>query len=64
MRPGGKLVLTTPNFTSAWPLIERLVNRFGDVEYKFQHINKYSHARLHGLLDSLGLRDTEVSTYP
>jgi 2-polyprenyl-3-methyl-5-hydroxy-6-metoxy-1,4-benzoquinol methylase len=63
LRPGGKLVLTTPNFKSAWPLIERFVNRFGEVEYKFQHINKYSHARLCGLLDSLELQDIEVSAY-
>ncbi len=63
LRPGGKLVLTTPNFKSPWPLIERIVNRFGGVEYKFQHINKYSHARLRELLDSLDLQDIEVSAY-
>jgi 2-polyprenyl-3-methyl-5-hydroxy-6-metoxy-1,4-benzoquinol methylase len=63
LRPGGKLVLTTPNFKSVWPLIERIVNRFGEVEYRFQHINKYSHARLRGLLDGLELQDIEVTAY-
>ena len=63
LRPGGRLVLTTPNFRSAWPVVERLVDRFGDVEYYVQHINKFTRARFHALLEQLGLRDIEVNAY-
>ena len=41
LRPGGRLVLTTPDYGSAWPLVERVVDRLGDVEYYVQHVNKF-----------------------
>jgi 2-polyprenyl-3-methyl-5-hydroxy-6-metoxy-1,4-benzoquinol methylase len=63
LRPGGKIVLTTPNFHSAWPLVERLVDRLGDVEYYVQHINKYTRSRLRTQLEELGLREVEVKPY-
>jgi SAM-dependent methyltransferase len=63
LRPGGKLVLTTPNFRSAWPLIERMVDRLGDVSYYVQHINKFNRGRFRDLLRDLGLRDVEVHSY-
>lgn len=63
LRPGGKLVLTTPNYRSPWPLVERLVDRFGDVEYYVQHINKFNRARFRGLVEEIGLRDVSVRAY-
>lgn len=43
LKPGGKLVLTTPNYGSAWPLIELLLNRLSDVKYEEQHITRFSY---------------------
>jgi SAM-dependent methyltransferase len=63
LRPGGKLVLTTPNFRSAWPLVEAVINRFSEVSYDFQHINKFHVERLTALLDGLGLVQTRVEPY-
>jgi SAM-dependent methyltransferase len=63
LRPGGKLVLTTPDYGSVWPLVERVVDRLGDVEYYVQHINKFRPARLEALLGDLGLVDVEVDKY-
>ena len=40
--PGGKLVLTTPNYLSAWPILERILNRVGDVNYEEQHITRFT----------------------
>jgi 2-polyprenyl-3-methyl-5-hydroxy-6-metoxy-1,4-benzoquinol methylase len=40
--PGGKLVLTTPNYWSAWPILERILNRVGDVNYEEQHITRFT----------------------
>lgn len=42
LRPGGKLVLTTPNYASAWPLIEQVVNRVSEVSYEEQHVTKFT----------------------
>jgi 2-polyprenyl-3-methyl-5-hydroxy-6-metoxy-1,4-benzoquinol methylase len=63
LRPGGKLVVTTPNFRSAWPLVEMLVNRFGELNYGQQHINRFTPRRLRRLLHDLGLQDVRVNPY-
>jgi len=63
LRPGGKLVVTTPNFRSAWPLVEMLVNRFGEVKYTAQHINKFKPRLLRELLEDLGLNDVRVQSF-
>lgn len=46
LEPGGTLVLVTPNYASAWPIIERLISRFGAVDYVAQHINRFTRDRL------------------
>lgn len=63
LRPGGKLVVTTPNFRSAWPLVEMLVDRFGELDYAPQHINNFTSRRLRQLLQDVGLEDVRVRPY-
>ncbi|MBV9944200.1 MAG: class I SAM-dependent methyltransferase [Solirubrobacterales bacterium] len=63
LRPGGKLVVTTPNFRSAWPLVQILVNRFGELNYTPQHINRFEPRRLRQLLQELGLEDVRVHPF-
>ncbi len=43
LRSGGKLVLTTPNYASAWPLVELVLSRVSDMRYDEQHITKFSY---------------------
>ncbi|HEU4384369.1 MAG TPA: class I SAM-dependent methyltransferase [Anaeromyxobacteraceae bacterium] len=43
LRPGGQLVLTTPNYASTWPLLEVILDRFSDVKYQEQHVTKFSY---------------------
>jgi 2-polyprenyl-3-methyl-5-hydroxy-6-metoxy-1,4-benzoquinol methylase len=43
LRRGGRLVLSTPNYTSTWPLLEILLNRFSDVTYDEQHITRFNY---------------------
>ncbi len=40
--PGGTLVITTPNYASTWPILELILNRVGDVNYKEQHITRFT----------------------
>jgi SAM-dependent methyltransferase len=63
LRPGGRLVITTPNFHSAWPLVEAVVNRFGELSYDLQHINKFDRGRLVDLLASHGLTRPRAESY-
>jgi len=63
LRPGGRLVLTTPNYHSAWPLVERIVDRVSDVDYYVQHVNKFTRPRFRELLEDLGLAEVQVGAY-
>ena len=63
VRPGGKIVVTTPNFHSAWPLVETALNRLGEVSYDFQHINKFTRFRLAALLESHRVERVSVEPY-
>jgi SAM-dependent methyltransferase len=43
LNPGGTLIVTTPNYTSSWPLLELIVNRVSEVSYEEQHITKFNY---------------------
>lgn len=62
LSPKGRLVVTTPNYRSLWPLIEWGVNRASRVSYEQQHINKYDRPRLEAELARAGYRDVMVGT--
>ncbi|GHV24640.1 hypothetical protein FACS189498_2060 [Spirochaetia bacterium] len=58
----GRLVVTTPNYRSLWPLIEWGVNRVSRVGYEQQHINKYERGRLAAELAQAGYGTVEIAT--
>ncbi len=43
LNPGGRLIITTPNYSSIWPLLEYILNRISDVKYEEQHLTKFSY---------------------
>lgn len=51
--PGGRLVLTTPNYTSMWPAIEMILNRVSEVSYKEQHITRFNYFNFEKKLASI-----------
>jgi SAM-dependent methyltransferase len=63
LRPGGRLILSTPNYRSAWPLVEAAVDRFGELSYGEQHINKFDSGRLVDLLRRHGLEQPRAEAY-
>jgi 2-polyprenyl-3-methyl-5-hydroxy-6-metoxy-1,4-benzoquinol methylase len=46
LKPGGRLVLTTPNYCSTWPVLEVVLNRLSEVKYEEQHITKFNYFTL------------------
>ncbi|MFP6582963.1 MAG: methyltransferase domain-containing protein [Candidatus Hydrogenedentota bacterium] len=63
LKPGGKVVLTTPNYGSLWPLLEIAVNRMSELSYEDQHINLFKKARLKQTLQEVGFEEPSVTTF-
>lgn len=62
LAPHGRLVVTTPNYRSLFPVLEWGVNLVSRVSYEQQHINKYHRRRLAAELTNAGYRDVAVGT--
>jgi SAM-dependent methyltransferase len=63
LKPGGKLIVTTPNYGSLWPLVELMVNRLSKVSYEEQHITKFKGRSLEALLKANGFSSVRVSSF-
>ena len=42
LKPGGRLVMSTPNYTSTWPILEQILNRISDISYAEQHATRFT----------------------
>jgi 2-polyprenyl-3-methyl-5-hydroxy-6-metoxy-1,4-benzoquinol methylase len=63
--PGGQLFLTTPNYRSAWPLIEWLLDRFALVATldEAQHVTHFNKRKLSVLCERAGWRVSHIGTF-
>jgi dolichyl-phosphate beta-glucosyltransferase len=64
LKPGGRLLLTTPNVHSAWPGIEYLLDHFHKVPALAheQHINMFTPQRLQSTLINAGFMNVRIGT--
>lgn len=64
VRPGGRLLLTTPNYRSAWPVIEWALDRSGKVPKLVgdQHVTFFHHRMLRDLARRSGWRTVHQHT--
>jgi SAM-dependent methyltransferase len=53
LKSGGRLILTTPNYTSTWPLLEIILNRLSEVSYEEQHITRFNYFNVAKKLQSI-----------
>ena len=63
LQPNGLVLVSTPNYASLWPLVERLVNRFGEISYAHQHITRFNRTSLDALMEQAGFCLTRVDAY-
>jgi len=59
LKPGGRLVVTTPNYQSLWPAVEYAMDAFGLAPRMQgdQHVSRLTPSRLYGLGRRAGLRE-------
>lgn len=62
LKPSGRLILTTPNYKSLWPVLEFFWNFVNPIKYLEQHINKYSIKSLKQDILKAGFSDIKYST--
>lgn len=60
LRKNGRLIVTTPNYASGWPVLEWMVNRLSKLSYADQHITHYKPRSLRALLTEIGF-DVEAA---
>ena len=65
VRPGGRLLMTTPNYRGLWPMVEWASDRFGSnhVMREGRHINFYHRARLRESLERAGFEVERLRTF-
>jgi 2-polyprenyl-3-methyl-5-hydroxy-6-metoxy-1,4-benzoquinol methylase len=65
LRPGGRILITTPNYRGTWPLLEWTVDRLGIVAHLAgdQHVNRFDRAKLRRSLRAAGFRVRRLGTY-
>ena len=63
--PQGMLLLSTPNYRGAWPLIEWLADRSGKVAHLdgYQHITRFTRGRMRSAVRRAGWRILRDGTY-
>ncbi len=63
--PGGQLFLTTPNYQSAWPLIEWVLDRFDLVAKldEVQHVTHFTKRTLSAMCERAGWRVRHIGTF-
>lgn len=62
LKRGGIFLLTTPNYSSLWPLIEFFWNKVNPINYNEQHINKQNIGKLRENLVKCGFKNIDVET--
>ncbi|PPR34178.1 MAG: Ubiquinone biosynthesis O-methyltransferase [Alphaproteobacteria bacterium MarineAlpha6_Bin3] len=50
LKPNGVLIITTPNYYSLWPFLEKIISFFGPIDYRRQHINAFNKKKLNNFL--------------
>jgi 2-polyprenyl-3-methyl-5-hydroxy-6-metoxy-1,4-benzoquinol methylase len=63
LKPGGRVILSTPNYAGLWPVLELIVNKVSSVSYEEQHISHYTPGKLEAFLSSFGYKVEKLYAY-
>ena len=59
----GKILITTPNYGGFMIILEKLLNLFGPINYKNQHINRLNKKRLLNLLKETEFKKIKIKKF-
>ena len=63
LKQNGRILFTTPNYGGMMLFLEKLLNFFGDVNYKNQHINRFTKQNLEKILKKSNLKLVKVEKF-
>ena len=63
LNKNGQLLLTTPNYRSFMYILEKILNRFGEVGYKNQHINRFTVPSVKKFMNDSNFQNVKVSKF-
>ncbi|WP_319482741.1 methyltransferase domain-containing protein [uncultured Draconibacterium sp.] len=63
LKPGGVLILTTPNYASTWPILEWILNRISKLNYEDQHLSKFTEKILFNTLTKNYFPESKIIKY-
>ena len=62
LRPTGRMLVTTPNYRSLWPIFEMGLERLGPVQYHDQHISRFTPNSLVKFMEAAGFELVDISS--
>lgn len=62
LKKDGSLIITTPNYHSCWPIIEKIWSRMNPVDYTREHINKMTIKKIKALLERSNFKNIKIKT--
>lgn len=63
LKPGGKIIFTTPNFGYSMRIIETVLSKFGSVDYSNEYKFKYTQQSLRLLIDSFRFESVVIKHF-
>lgn len=64
LKPDGKIIVTTPNYHSLWPILEWLLGKLSPVSYNEQHITHFYTQNLIHFFKEAGFSPAGFGSYP
>ena len=63
LKKEGRLIITTPNYRSLWPVIEFVINKTKPVTYEDQHISKFNKKKLKEIFKECCFSDYQIANF-
>ena len=63
LKRGGKIIITTPNYNSMWPILEYIVSHITKENYLEQHITHYTKETLRKVMEDSGFVNIKIESY-